>query len=89
MDDKSLYAAILGVKEPWAVEKVELRLVDGEVHVWVALPKDTVWGCPECQAAASTGDKQPVPHLGIDETAFARRHQYVSVVTDLDRSRVL
>jgi len=32
---------------------------------------------------------QPAPHLGIDETAFARRHQYVSVVTDLDRSRVL
>ncbi|MGH7307191.1 MAG: transposase [Candidatus Rokuibacteriota bacterium] len=30
----------------------------------------------------------PVRHLGIDETAFARRHQYVTVVTDLDRSQV-
>jgi transposase len=26
--------------------------------------------------------------LGIDETAFARRHQYVTVVTDLDRGQV-
>ena len=43
MDDKSLYAAILWVKEPWAVEKVELRLAQGEVHIWVALPTDTLW----------------------------------------------
>lgn len=182
VDDKSLYAAILGVTKPWAVEKVELRLTDGEVHVWVALPTDTRWVCPDCQAGAPIHDHRervwrhldtcqyrtlvhapvprltcpthgirqlPVPwaekgsrftalfealaidwmkqaaiatvadrlrltwdeaagiqaravqrglarrqaepaaHLGIDETAFARRHQYVSVVTDLDRSRVL
>src|SRR5262245_48149619 len=31
----------------------------------------------------------PARHLGIDETAFARRHQYVTVVTDLDRAQVL
>jgi hypothetical protein len=29
VDDKSLYAVILGVKEPWSVEKVELRLAQG------------------------------------------------------------
>jgi transposase len=182
VDDKSLYAAILGVKEPWAVAKVDLQLTDGEVHVWVALPADTPWVCPECLAAAPIHDHRervwrhldtcqyrtlvharvprltcpthgtrqlrvpwaeegsrftalfealtidwlkhaaiatvaerlrlswdeaagiqeravtrglarrqtaPAPHLGIDETAFARRHQYVSVVTDLGRSRVL
>jgi transposase len=182
MDDKSLYAAILGLKEPWGVDKVELRLNDGEVHVWVALPTDTLWVCPECLAAAPIHDHRerqwrhldtcqyrtlvharlprlscpthgirqvrvpwaeeksrftalfealaidwmkqaaiapvaerlrlswdeaaaiqaravrrglarrtatPTRHLGIDETAFARRHQYVTVVTDLERSRVL
>ncbi len=182
MDDKSLYAAILGLTEPWGVEKVELRLGDGEVHVWVALPKDTLWVCPECLAAAPIHDHRDrewrhldtcqyrtlvharVPRLscpthgirqvrvpwaeekarftalfealaiewmkhtaiapvaerlrlswdeaagiqaravrrglarrpataaralGIDETAFARRHQYVTVVTDLDRTQVL
>ncbi len=182
VDDKSLYAAILGLKEPWGVEKVELRLADEEVHVWVALPKDTLWVCPECLAAAPIHDHRerewrhldtcqyrtliharvprlrcpthgvrqvrvpwaeekarftalfealaidwmkqaaiatvaerlrlswdeaahiqaravrrglarrpamPARHLGIDETAFARRHRYVTVVTDLDRSQVL
>ena len=182
MDDKSLYAAILGLKEPWGVEKVDLRLADEEVHVWVALPKDTLWVCPECLAAAPIHDHRerewrhldtcqyrtliharvprlrcpthgvrqvrvpwaeekarftalfealaidwmkqaaiatvaerlrlswdeaahiqaravrrglarrpatPARHLGIDETSFARRHRYVTVVTDLDRSQVL
>ena len=182
MDDTSLYAAILGVKEPWSVEHVELRLAAGEVHIRVALPRDTLWVCPECHAAAPIHDHrervwrhldtcqyrtlvharvtrlacpthgtrqirvpwaeeggrftalfealaidwmkhaaiavvaerlrlswdeaagiqaravqrglrrrlaQPARHLGIDETAFARRHQYVSVVTDLEQSRVL
>jgi hypothetical protein len=52
MDDKSLYAAILGLTDPWGVDKVELRLADGEVHVWVALPPDTRWVCPDCLAGA-------------------------------------
>jgi transposase len=47
VDDRSLYAAILGVKEPWGVDKVELRLGNGEVHIWVALPADTAWVCPD------------------------------------------
>ena len=182
MDDKSLYAAILGVKEPWSVDKVELRLAQGEVHIWVALPTETQWVCPECLAAAPIHDHRerawrhldtcqyrtlvharvprldcpthgirqvrvpwaeeksrftalfealaidwmkqaaiatvaerlalswdeaaaiqaravkrglarraatPARRLGIDETAFARRHRYVTVVTDLERGRVL
>ncbi len=32
---------------------------------------------------------EPIPQLGIDETAFQKRHQYVSVVTDLLRARAL
>ena len=182
MDDKSLYAAILGVKAPWEVDKVELRLAQGAVHIWVALPTDTLWVCPECHAGAPIHDQRervwrhldpcqyrtlvharvprlagpthgtwqvqvpwaeaggrftalfealaidgmqhaaiatvatrlrlswdeaagiqaravrrglrrrqvaPVRHLGIDETAFQRRHEYVTVVTGLERSRVL
>jgi transposase len=182
VDDKSLYAVIVGVKEPWSVEKVERRLAQGEVHIWVALPKETLWVCPECHAAASIHDHRervwrhldtcqyrtlvhaqvprlacpthgtrqvrvpwaeaggrftalfealaidwmkpaaiarvaeqlqlswdeaagiqaravrrgrqcrqaaPARYLGVDETAFQRRHEYVAVVTDLERSRVL
>ncbi|MBL8723807.1 MAG: transposase [Planctomycetes bacterium] len=28
-------------------------------------------------------------HIGVDETSFQRRHEYVTIVTDLDSSRVL
>jgi len=31
----------------------------------------------------------PVAHLGLDEKSFLRRHQYVSVVADLDDARIL
>jgi transposase len=180
--DKSLYAPIPGVKEPWSLEKVELRLAEGDVHIWVALPQGTRWVCPDCHAVAPIHDHrerlwrhldtcqcrtlvhacvsqpacpthgtrqvrvpwveeggrftalfealaidwmrhaaiatvaerlrlswdeaagiqaravprglqrqqtEPARRLGIDESAFARRQQYVSVVTDLERSRVL
>ena len=30
-----------------------------------------------------------IPHLGIDEKAIAKRHRYLTVVADLDGSRVL
>lgn len=33
--------------------------------------------------------QEPVPHLGLDEKSFARGHNYASVLTDIDRSRVL
>jgi transposase len=42
---------------------------------------------PCSRARARPAPGTPARHLGIDETA--RRHQYVTVVTDLDRSRVL
>lgn len=182
MDDKALYAAILGVTRPWQVEHIELKLEEGEIHVWVALPKGTRWVCPVCQERAPIHDHQerqwrhldtcqyrtllharvprldcpthgikqlPVPwaesnsrftalfealaidwmkqapiaavaerlqlswdeaagiqaravrrglarrtleppvYVGVDETSFQRRHEYVSVVTNLERGRVL
>ncbi len=58
MDEKSLYAAVLGVTSPWGVEKVDLRLTEGEIHVWVALPAATRWVCPECLAEAPIHDHQ-------------------------------
>jgi transposase len=32
---------------------------------------------------------EQVPRLGVDEKAFRKRHRYVTIVTDLDRGRVL
>lgn len=177
-----LYTAVLGLKAPWSVERVETQLDAGEVHVTVALPTNTRWVCPECGAAAPIHDHQDrswrhldtcqfhtivharvprlncpthgirqlkvpwaepgsqftalfealaidwlsqasvsavakhlriswdeasgimeravrrglerreaevVKHIGVDETSFAKRQAYVTVVADLDRSRVL
>lgn len=181
-DIRSLYTAVLGLRAPWDIERVETKLESGEVHVWVALPKGERWVCPECHAAAPIHDHQerswrhldtcqfktwvharvprlncpthgikqlmvpwaepgsqftalfealaidwlkqatvsavakhlriswdessgimeravrrglqrreaePVKYVGVDETSFAQRHEYVTVVTDLERSRVL
>lgn len=182
MDDKTLYAKLLGLTAPRGVEHVELKLTQGEVHITVALPPEELWVCPDCLERApihdhrdrtwrhldtfqyktflhariprldcpSHGVKQlrvpwaeegsrftalfealaigwmlqapiaavakqlglswdlaagiqeravrgglarrksePVANLGIDETSFQRRHEYVTVVNDLDRGRVL
>jgi transposase len=34
-------------------------------------------------------DDSPVPHLGLDEKSFGRGHDYITVLTDIDGSRVL
>ena len=56
LNSKALYAAILGITQPWKVEKVDLQLQQGEVHVWVALPPKTRWVCPICQERAPIHD---------------------------------
>ena len=182
MDEKTLYAKLLGLTSPWGVEKVELRLADGEVHIWVALPPKQHWVCPDCLERAPIHDHrervwrhmdtfqyrtllharvprlncpthgirqlrvpwaedssrftalfeafaidwmkqapisavaellqiswdeaagiqaravrrglarrtlEPPVYVGVDETSFQRRHEYVSVVTDLERTRAL
>jgi hypothetical protein len=32
MQDRELYRQILGIEAPWLVERVELKLAEGEVH---------------------------------------------------------
>ena len=56
MDNKGLYATLLGLKEPWEVTLVDVQAGAGEVHVWVALPEKTDWVCPQCLSAAPIHD---------------------------------
>ena len=56
MDDRSLYATILGMEAPWGVERVELREVEQAVHVWVREHADSTFGCPECAAPSPIYD---------------------------------
>jgi transposase len=56
MDDRSLYATILGLDAPWEVERVELRETEQVVHVWVRAQEGTRFVCPECGAPSPIYD---------------------------------
>jgi transposase len=51
MRDRELYATILGLEAPWTVERVEVDLQDGAVHVWLSREEGAAVECPECRAA--------------------------------------
>jgi transposase len=59
MQDRQLYAEILGIRAPWFVDRVELKLSDGEVHVHLEHPEVEQWPCPECGEACRPYDHQP------------------------------
>jgi transposase len=52
---------------------------------------DEAWGIKEraVTRGLSRRTQEVVPHLGVDEKAIAKRHRYLTVVADLERSRVL
>lgn len=58
MHDKELYSQILGIREPWWVDRVELKLVDGEVRVWLAHSEGGQWPCAECGKLCPLYDHQ-------------------------------
>lgn len=47
MNDKRLYEQILGISSPWHVERVELKLDEGQILIGVESSSD-VEICPEC-----------------------------------------
>jgi transposase len=59
MQDRQLYAEILGIQAPWFVDRVELKLCDGEVHVYLEHHEVEQWPCPECREACRQYDHQP------------------------------
>lgn len=59
MQDRELYARILGITDPWRVEQVDLRLEIGEVHIFLDHAPDLRWGCPECGTQGALHDHQP------------------------------
>ena len=88
------------VRVPWAEQKArftalfEALAIDWMQHAAIAtvaerlrLSWDEAAGIQAraVQRGLARRPATPARHLGIDETAFARRHQYVTVVTDLDR----
>ena len=57
MQDRELYRQILGIGEPWFVERVDLQLAGGEVHVYLE-HGETEWACSECGTKCRLHDHQ-------------------------------
>jgi len=58
MQDRELYRQILGIESPWYVERVDLQLKQGEVHVYLEHDIGANWSCPECGRACALFDHQ-------------------------------
>ena len=58
MQDQELYRRILGIEAPWQVELVELKLEQGEVHVYLEHEDKREWACAQCGALCPLYDHQ-------------------------------
>jgi hypothetical protein len=56
MRDRELYATILGVTAPWTVDRGDLDVAGGAVHVWLARTEGAPAQCPECQSPCTIYD---------------------------------
>jgi transposase len=92
------------VKVPWAEDKArftalfECLVIDWLHHASIQavaemldLTWDEVAGIQERAVRRGLARRklEAPPLLGVDETSFQKRHQYVTVVSDLERGRVL
>ena len=48
MESKDLYRHLLGLNEPWTVDRVDLDMAKQHVDVFVDHPKGTFFACPAC-----------------------------------------
>lgn len=48
MRDTELYRHLLGLLEPWTVDRVELNVTERRVDVWASHPAGVAWPCPDC-----------------------------------------
>jgi transposase len=56
MESKELYQCLLGLHEPWTVDRVELDMAKMRVDVYVEHPAGTRFACPECGQAYAVYD---------------------------------
>jgi transposase len=48
MRDTQLYQQILGLTDPWVVERVELKVAESRVDIWLKHTEGATWCCPQC-----------------------------------------
>ncbi len=70
MDDRELYAQVLGLVSPWDVQSVELKHSVGKIEVSVVFDDDGTWSCPECSSAATHHDTRRRSWRHLDTCQF-------------------
>jgi hypothetical protein len=48
MRDTELYKQILGLESPWYVSRVELKVAEQRVDIWIEHDLGVYWKCPKC-----------------------------------------
>lgn len=56
MHDIDLYQRVLGLEEPWFVERVELSVKPQRVDIWLGHRPGVRWACPHCGTELATHD---------------------------------
>lgn len=56
MKDTELYSQLLGLVAPWFVDRVELKMDEERVDVWVKHKRGLEWSCPQCERVLSCYD---------------------------------
>jgi transposase len=76
--------------ERWAIDLLRECSVTGAAGL-LRITWDEAWGIKgrAVRRGLARRQQEVVAHLGADEKAIAKRHRYLTVVADLDRSRVL
>src|SRR5436190_8522917 len=69
MEDRQLYAQILGIQQPWEVRSVELRRAEGEVRVAVGL-RGRKRCCPVCGKRGIGYDERPREWRHLDTCQY-------------------
>lgn len=70
MQDRDLYARILGLTDPWRVVDVQLDTRGGEVRVKVEATASTQFACPECGKPCPRHDKRERSWRHLDTCQF-------------------
>jgi len=70
MQDKELYQQLLGLKAPWTVEEVELRMQESTVRVRVGHEPGARFVCPECAEQCPTHDHRHRRWRHLDTCGF-------------------
>jgi transposase len=92
------------VELPWAEASSRFTALFEGLAIWwlkeasqqgvaalLALSWDEIHGILEraVRRGLARRSAEPIPHLGVDEKSFRKRHRYLTIVNDLNRSRVL